>query len=429
MANRDLESLPFMLWADRQGRIYDHPRFRMAGFSGSSPVPLGAEDLKPMPDLSKLFFLPHCSPIGLDPSTGRYETVSQVQMDGRRKKCYAVSAFLEPGWVRGHLPAADYRRKSYILPMWAYCAVGFKDGQYWVSAFRVEYNHKWDPRNYDDRQLLPAIRAFVRSHGTGPLLKHLIQCATRNHCFAAKNLFLRRWEAPMPVSQTCNAACLGCLSMQPQNGCEPSHHRITFTPSRREIVSLSAGHLTSAPDPIVSFGQGCEGEPLTEYKLIAESIKEIREGTDRGTINLNTNGSWPDRLHHIAEAGLDSVRISLNSARPEFYRAYYQPKNYRFEDVLASITLCGKMGLYTMLNYLVFPGITDQEEEIDALRDLIQRTGISFIHFKNLNIDPHFYLDKMPRTKSKPIGMSNMVALLRREFPRVEFGYFNQPVR
>jgi wyosine [tRNA(Phe)-imidazoG37] synthetase (radical SAM superfamily) len=194
-------------------------------------------------------------------------------------------------------------------------------------------------------------------------------------------------------------------------------------------VTLAVRHLDQAPEAIMSFGQGCEGEPLTEHKLIAESIKEIRKKTKKGTLNLNTNGSWPERIREVAASGLDSIRISLNSARPEFYRAYCCPRDYDFEDVVSSITLSRDLELYTMINYLVFPGITDQEEEIEALSKLVRRTGVNFIHLKNLNIDPQMYMDRMPNTTSRAVGMKTMVRLLREEFPDLELGYFNQAVR
>ncbi len=429
MENEDLRNLPYMLYADKEGQIYDHPYFRMAGFLRSSPSPLKTEDLIPLPEFSKLFFIPDCPPIGLDPSTGAYKTVSEIEVDGVVTKCLAVAAFPEPGLVRSHLPAVDYSPKSYTLPMWAYTAVGFMDGSYWAAGFRIEYNHKWDPKNYDDRELVPAIEKYRKEYGSGPLVEHLINCATVNHCFAAKNLFLKRWEAPLPVSQACNAACLGCLSFQSEGSCEASQDRICFRPSTREIVSLSVTHLNQAPEPIMSFGQGCEGEPLTEYRLIAESIREIRKRTGKGTINLNTNGSLPERVREVANSGLDSIRISMNSARPEFYRAYYRPKNYDFEDVVESIALSKEMGLYTMINYLVFPGITDQEKEIEALMGLIQKTGVNFIHLKNLDIDPQLYLEKMPTDPSPGIGMRRMTAMLKAELPDTKLGYFNQPVR
>ena len=429
MINSLFENLPYMLYADADGHIFDHPHYRMVGFSGGVPSPLKGDKLTVLTEFSKLFFIPDCRPIGLDPDTGRYETVFNIEYDGVTKPCYAVAAFLEPGLVRSHLPAVDYGRKSYTLPMWAYTAVGFMDEKYWAAGFEIEYNHRWDPRNYDDRELIPSIESYKKDRQCGPFVEHLIDCATLNHCFAAKNVFLKRWEAPLPVSQTCNAACLGCLSLQPHLSCDASHHRIDFKPSKNEIVTLAVQHLNEAKEAIISFGQGCEGEPLMECRLIADSIKEIRRQTNRGTINLNTNGSLPDCVRRIVKSGLDSIRISLNSARPEFYHAYYRPKGYNFDDVIQSISLAGEMGLYTMINYLVFPGITDQEEEIEVLKDLIRKTGVNFIHLKNLCIDPQLYVARMPKAKSKPIGIRRMAVILKDEFPELELGYFNQPVR
>jgi pyruvate-formate lyase-activating enzyme len=429
MSRMNLNQLPYMLYADREGRVYDHPYFRMAGLWGETPGPLNGDDLISMPEFSKLFFIPDCPPIGMDPHTGELRVVPEVEIGGVVSECYGVAAFLEPGLVRSHLPAVDYGPKAYRLPMWAYTAVGFKEDRYWAAGFRIEYNHRWDPRNYDDKDLIPAIKTYTGACSPGPLLEHLINCATVNHCFAAKNLFLERWEAPLPVSRVCNAECLGCLSLQDLDSCEASHQRIAFRPDKDEIVSLAVRHLNRAPEAIVSFGQGCEGEPLTEYRLIMESIREIRERTAEGTINLNTNGSLPGRVREIARSGLDSIRISLNSARPEFYRAYYQPKNYDFGDVVDSIALSREMGLYTMVNYLVFPGITDQEEELDALGGLIKKTGVNFVHVKNLNIDPRLYIERMPKGGSAPMGLKRMVALLREEYSNVELGYFNQAVR
>ena len=427
--NRDRNSLPSMLYADGQGNIYDHPYYRMAGFSGREPAAVRNGELLPLPEFSKLFYLPNCLPVGLDPETGQYVVVPEAETKMGMSSCFAVAAFLEPGIVRTHLPAADYGGKDYNLPMWAYTAVGFRDDQYWAAGFVIEDNPRWDPRNYDDLDLVPAIERYRKKHVCGPLVEHLVQCATVNHCFAAKNLFLGRWEGPIPVSQACNASCLGCLSYQPEHLCEESHQRLSFRPSRDEIVDITVAHLERAPYGIMSFGQGCEGEPLTEYELIAESVKEIRKRTGTGTINLNTNGSWPDRVRHVAEAGLDSIRISLNSPREKFYRAYYQPKNYHFKDVVESIAVSREMGLYTMVNYLVFPGISDQEEEIEAMASLVKETGLDFLHLKNLCIDPVFYLDAMPEERSPVVGMKRMADMLRRACPDLELGYFNQPVR
>ena len=82
-----------------------------------------------------------------------------------------------------------------------------------------------------------------------------------------------------------------------------------------------------------------------------------------------------------------------------------------------------------MVNYLVFPGITDQEAELKALQKLIRGTGLNFLHLKNLNIDPELYLSKLPVSRSPSLGHKNMVTVLKKEFPGLQLGYFNQPVK
>lgn len=427
MEKLEPSELPAMLYADAEGTIYEHPYYRMAGFSGARCRQIRRSDLLPMPGYSKLFFVPGCAPIGIDPDSGECSTVREAETLKGFKECFAVAAFLEPGMVRSHLPAVDYSLKSYTLPMWGYTAVGAGSDDYQVAGFWIEYNARWDPRNYDDREVVSAIQGFETEGNR--LTQHLIRCATEYHCFAAKNLFLGRWEAPLPVSRSCNAACLGCLSLQSGTSCPASQERLSFRPSSREIVSLATRHLREAPEAVVSFGQGCEGEPLTECDLVAESIRQIRKRTARGTINLNTNGSRPESIRIIAESGLDSIRISLNSARPALYRAYYRPRDYDFDDVVQSIVLSRELGLYTMINYLVFPGVTDQEAELEALSDLIRETGIQFIHLKNLCIDPQLYLEALPEPDSETVGLRQMVVRLKADFPDVAFGYFNQPVR
>jgi hypothetical protein len=68
-------------------------------------------------------------------------------------------------------------------------------------------------------------------------------------------------------------------------------------------------------------------------------------------------------------------------------------------------------------------------EEIEALMALIRRTGLNFVHLKNLCIDPVLYLRNMPETRSPGVGMKEMVTILQQEFPDLELGYFNQPVK
>jgi pyruvate-formate lyase-activating enzyme len=256
------------------------------------------------------------------------------------------------------------------------------------------------------------------------LLQQLSRCALEYHCFAAKNVFFQRWECPLPTSPSCNANCLGCISLQPSECCPASQERIPFVPSVDEVLGVALLHLEKAEDAIVSFGQGCEGEPLMQWRLLERSILELREKTDRGTINLNTNGSFPQRVERLCEAGLDSIRVTLNSPHPKFYRRYHQPRRYTLEKVIDSLTLAKEKGLYTSINLLVLPGFSDREKEVEGWVELVRNTRLDLIQMRNLNIDPDFYLKEMG--KGQGMGISRMIEVLKAEVPSLQFGYFNR---
>jgi pyruvate-formate lyase-activating enzyme len=217
---------------------------------------------------------------------------------------------------------------------------------------------------------------------------------------------------------------LGCISLQPSECCPASQERIHFVPTAEEVLGVALPHLEEAEDAIISFGQGCEGEPLTQWKLLENSIVKLREKTPRGTINLNTNGSFPKRLAKLCDAGLDSVRITLNSPHSKFYRRYHRPKDYSFEALVDSLVQAKSKGIYTSINLLVFPGFTDREEEVEGLIGLIGETNLNLIQMRNLNIDPDLYLKTMGRGWG--MGISKMMDMLKKEFPSVQFGYFNR---
>ncbi|MEJ7679807.1 MAG: radical SAM protein [Segetibacter sp.] len=263
------------------------------------------------------------------------------------------------------------------------------------------------------------------------LVQHLANnCALTYQCPAARNYFIGRWECPVPSSPACNANCVGCISFQPEDETIIStQDRLTFKPSAEEIVEFTVPHLESAAYPIVSFGQGCEGEPLLMWQTIRESIIEIRKHTPKGSININTNGSKPDAVRELCKVGLDSIRVSLNSVRKKIYEPYYCPNNYAFEDIIESLRVVNSFGGWTSINYFVFPGMTDSVEEYEALRKVISDTGLKMIQWRNFNIDPDWYLGKIKVADTGEfLGVKQLMELIQEEFPHLKYGYFNPPI-
>ena len=419
--------LPKLLYADAKGNIFDHPELCMAGMNGPVAVLPEGVELIPLPEDSRLFTIPDTPPVAWDQKLGRFTSVDEVRVGRRSIKVQAVSAFMAPGYMRTLLPACDYKRKKVHLPLWSYTAVGWDEEteRFMVAATRVDTNENWLPRNYDDRLLDPLVRKLLGAQPDNRLLEQLARCALDYHCFAAKNLFFRRWEAPLPVSPACNSRCLGCISLQPSDCCPANHERIGFVPTPEEIVELALPHLLEAPEPIVSYGQGCEGDPILQADTVAEATRRLKAATSQGTVNFNSNGSFPDRVRLLCDAGIDSMRFSMNSVREEIYNRYYRPVGYAFSDVVESVHIAKERGLFTMINYLVAPGLTDNAGEVEALLTFIGATGVDMIQMRNLSIDPDFYNKRM-QVSEKGIGMYRMLQVVKREYPRLQYGYFNR---
>jgi pyruvate-formate lyase-activating enzyme len=415
-----MRASPITVTADCSGRIRDFPDLSAAGRSGRSIFPLDPAQLIPLPPASRLFLLPGRHPIGFSPAGG-------ALVEPER---FAVAADLPPGYVALALAAYATEKNASQLPLFCYGAVCWHRGRFQVPALRIDRDPKHDPTRFDRRQIYREVDRWLRRYPQNRLVAHHgLRCVKQYGCPNAANLFLRRWEAPVAVSGGCNAACRGCISKQASAAPPPPQARIGFVPTVAEILEIAVPHLEKAPRAMISFGQGCEGEPLLRGDLIAAAIRAIRARTQRGVIHLNTNGSLPDMVARLAAAGLDSIRISLNSARPPLYAAYYRCRNYSFEDVLDSFCIARLAGIWVSVNYLTFPGVSDDPAEFAAFAEFLRKTRPDMIQWRNLNTDPERYLDLVERTcpagQAHPLGIPVLLRRIRRQFPKIRHGYFN----
>ncbi len=422
---------PLMVMADSQGRLFEHPDLWMVGALGSEAVAPDLDELSPLPEGSRFFTLPDSLPVGGDPEADELATVDEADWGEGPETPQAACTFPAPGWMRTLLPLSERAEGAPTLPLWAYTALGFDpdEDRFVCAAVQVDDCPRWAPEEYDDRALPERIGEMKAKFPRNRMIAHLERCAAEFHCFAAKNFFAGRWEMGLPIAPLCNADCRGCISLQTDDLFPASHERITFVPSPEELAGIAAPHLESAEKAVASFGQGCEGEPLLQAGIIESACRLIRERTDRGTLHLNTNGSRPEWMPRLAAAGLESVRISTNSVLPGWYRAYYRPETYGFGEMEESVRAASEAGLYTQLNYLVFPGVTDREAEVEALIDFCGRTGVHVLQMKNLCIDPALYLETLGDTEEagEAIGMARLLGVLREELPGVALRYFNRP--
>jgi pyruvate-formate lyase-activating enzyme len=340
-----------------------------------------------------------------------------------------VAAFLAPAHTACHHAAYQTRSRAPALPAFAYTSVGFADGRYWASGFRSDTDQRQDPWRFSLARVRKGVAERRKDLPGNRVAGQLERCALEYGCRAAQNFFLGRHEAPLPTSSACNAQCVGCISLQPDGLFRASHDRLATPPRAAEVADVALSHLARVPDGLVSFGQGCEGEPLLFGPILVEAVRRIRAGSARGTVNLNTNASRPDVVRELCGAGLDAIRASLNSPRPALYDAYYQPRGYRFADVEESLAAMVAAGGHASINLLCFPGVTDTDAELEALSGLVARTGLHMIQLRNLNVDPELYRRCLP--PDAPVqgrGMRWLRDALAARFPHLRFGYFNPPL-
>jgi pyruvate-formate lyase-activating enzyme len=426
-ANQKTDLLTALV-ANTAGEIFELDGYAAVGMAGTTQIPLTLKNTRSMPFGSELMYLPDRRPVLFNLHSGRIETVTENPY-APGQPLFPVTAFNSPGYVISYLGAYVETPKAKALPLFSYGAVGWHLGKFRSAVVLVDREKRQDLRLMIPEDVTVGIEKMRKQMPANRLRSHLEKCALQFGCPAAKNFFLSRYEAPLPTAEQCNARCLGCLSLQKHSDIPHSQDRIGFTPSPEEIAEVALAHIKRVDQSVVSFGQGCEGDPLLAADVIAPAIRLIRAETDHGTINMNTNASLPQALQQVIDAGLDSIRISMNSVRKNCYHAYFRPKGYGFSDVLKSIELAVGSGLFVAVNYLNCPGFTDTASEIEALRRFLKPHPIHMIQWRNLNFDPLRYYkimsDVSPNGAS--IGMKNLLKQIRQEFPHLKFGYFNPP--
>ena len=134
---------PRLILSDPEGNIFDHPSLKLSGCSGDRFLLPHPSELVPLPKGSQLFTLPGRIPIGWDEGKRSFVSSKKVEVRGKEVECIAVAAFLPPGYIRTLLPATHLMPKAPVLPLWAYSAVGWKDGKFWTTGIVIDPNPHW----------------------------------------------------------------------------------------------------------------------------------------------------------------------------------------------------------------------------------------------------------------------------------------------
>ncbi len=462
---------PALLVAAPDGTVYEHPTLEMTLDTGVEFVRVTQRDVIPLPDDWDLMAMPGTRPVGYDPQSGAFETVEKFTgEDGKTFSPWAVACHPPPGYVRAFHAAAIYtdathpdikmaalaeevaaakRRDAALsqkrggslkildtlgsddarpgLPLWAYTAVGATGKGTVAALFLADETTRWAADLFYKPDLKEKIKNRLALDPDNQVLQQLGQCAGDYLCTCAANVFYERWEGAVPIAPACTAACLGCLSKDAAFGAPTPQKRLKFQPTSDEIGRVIAHHLERAPEPMMSFGQGCEGEPTMDHDVIVGSVKKARAITRRGIININTNGSRPETIRACAKEGASALRISINTFDRDVYTMYYRPADYDYDDVIRSFYVGRDEGMHVSTNLLIWPGWTDQMAEVDRISKLVDDGALHMIQLRNLCVDPGYFRQALPPREKRGmlLGMKGFVNELHKRHPKLRFGTFN----
>ena len=412
------------LTSDLQGNLQPAPDgWEALGQSGSRTQPLSS--WIPLPAGSTLMHLPQRLALGRRRSSNTAELIAESSL--------AVAAVLPVGYLRllcpAYAPTAGVEPPT--LPLYGYAAVADLEGEVVVAASRSDDFPPWTGRRPPATQLAAAVAQAQRQLSRSRVIAQLSVCALQHNCLTAQNTFLRRFEGALPTSAACNADCLGCISLQTDSGAPTPQPRISRAPTAEDLIEVGSYHLEGARERgemgMVSFGQGCEGEPILRERALRPVALELSRRFPGSTLHINTNGSRPAAMKRLIRAGVNSCRISVFSFRQELFSAYYRPRGYSIEEVLECARVARRGGAQLTINLLTFPGVSDTAEEIALTSSTLRELEVGQLQLRSLNVDPLWLMSRLPPLP-EGVGIGSMVAALRREVPALRLGNFTRPL-
>jgi pyruvate formate lyase activating enzyme len=168
-----------------------------------------------------------------------------------------------------------------------------------------------------------------------------------------------------------------------------------------------------SPEKIISLAQGYECKSIsytyTEPTIFFEyAYDTARLAHDRGIKNIFvTNGYLtPEALQKISPY-LDAANIDLKSFSKEFYRKICGAD---LVEVLDSIKLYKKLGIWIEITTLVIPNHNDSEEELRDIAEFIKNLGVE-TPWHISAFYPTYKLTDQPRTPASILHRARKIGL------------------
>lgn len=152
------------------------------------------------------------------------------------------------------------------------------------------------------------------------------------------------------ITDRCNFRCVYCMPSDFADW-KPKAELLSF----EEIVKTARLFANLGVRRIRITG----GEATVRRGYI-DLVRQLREIDGIESVGMTTNGSTlMEHACQLADAGLDSVNVSLDSLQPEKFALITGRDDFR--KVLAGIDTAIEVGLKVKINVVVLPGVNDSE--------------------------------------------------------------------
>ncbi|MGB9824917.1 MAG: AmmeMemoRadiSam system radical SAM enzyme [Candidatus Hydrothermia bacterium] len=196
----------------------------------------------------------------------------------------------------------------------------------------------------------------------------------------------------------CNFSCKFC-----------QNYDISQTPKEGEIFGENV-----PPETVVLLAEKYRCESIsytyTEPTIFYEYAYDIAVLAKKAGIKNNfvTNGYISEKPLKDIAPYLDGANIDLKSFRKDFYSKIV---GARLEEVLDSIKLYFKLGIWIELTTLIIPGYNDTEEELRDIARFIKNELAEYVPWHVSRFYPQYKMRHVPPTPEKKVLRAREIGL------------------
>lgn len=379
-------NIPNLLFADKNGNIYDHPTLKMTGKTNSFDIVPYETELTELPSKHKINFLEGAVPLGYDQEKARI-----VEFEG------GFPVYITPpkGYIRVLMPSFKMLKNTNMLHE-EYTAVGFTDDTFYFPGIKV------DILTEDITEILSFKDIIAKFDQTNNrLIKNFLKMSRKT--FGEVETL-----TPFGNEIILDFKYLGEVKSS-------------------EIYELIDIYCREQKLPVVTFRNVSSSE--NSFDSFIEVLRLCSKLSPL-TINVD-NPILPNaQIKKILEYQPHSITIPLISPSDSFL-----VKNVslalglgeKHNDNVQKITeIFEKYGTHIFINLLTLPGFTDRSGNVQNIVDFLNTYRINSLKLSNMKTDISTVFQGEESLKEELLGIRTMLKMLKKSCKGLRFSVFGR---